>query len=136
MKNRIYTKFKIIIGTLLLVLLVSNSEAQTIETKIKGKWINDKTPGWKWEFKSDGKCYNYYDGTLTKTFSYSIFTENTPSGRTLEFLKMVNINNQNEYIYELDIFNDKLTVVYVKGANQRPMVFTKEFEETLEKEWK
>lgn len=122
-----------ILGLIFLCFLGITTKAQSaITVDIKGRWISDSTPEWKWEFKADGKCYDYFNGILEDTYFYVITSENSPSGLNFHFLELTNINNQNKkFKYELEVNNNTLSVIYIKGAKPKPMLFTRELEEVF-----
>ncbi|MEE9406689.1 MAG: hypothetical protein V3V28_01315 [Polaribacter sp.] len=98
-----------------LILLVSFTVLQISQEKEKiiGAWISEGAPNSKWVFKNDGKCYDYLDGNLDKTYYYSIETttpqcfEEVPVGELFSYLKVVNIADSNDYYcYEILSLDD------------------------------
>jgi len=75
---------------------------------IIGTWVSEDTPEWKWVFKSDGKCYDYYNGVLTDTYTYTLSTTSpqcgqvVPTGDKFTYLKLVNDKDSNlTFCYEV-----------------------------------
>ena len=75
---------------------------------IIGIWVSEDTPEWKWVFKSDGKCYDYYNGVLTDTYTYTLSTTSpqcgqvVPTGDKFTYLKLVNDKDSNlTFCYEV-----------------------------------
>lgn len=95
---------------------------------IIGTWINSETPEWKWQFKTDGKCYDYLNGQLSDTYTYSITEEVSKSGKLkFSFLKLVNIYKANdEYEYEINTLStNKLVLEYLEGSGGKLIYFEK-----------
>lgn len=99
------------IGVLILVMVfISFTILQIVKEKdlIIGTWISKDSPNSKWVFKKDGKCYDYSDGKLDKTYYYSINTtspqcsEKVLVGELYSYLKITNIKDPNDfYCYEI-----------------------------------
>ncbi|WP_303315437.1 hypothetical protein Q4Q34_15200 [Flavivirga abyssicola] len=94
-----------------------------------GIWINTETPEWKWEFKEDGKCYNYMDGQITTIYFYTTHTENSANNKLiLDFLKLININDANDvYEYEINgIGEGELYLDFLGDKSSKLIGFIKE----------
>ena len=75
---------------------------------IIGTWVSEDTPEWKRIFKEDGKCYDYYNGVLTDTYTYTLSTTSpqcgqvVPTGDKFTYLKLVNDKDSNlTFCYEV-----------------------------------
>lgn len=128
---------KILLVTLLLVFVINYSNAQdnTEEKLIQGTWSFSDSPNTKWQFKDDGKCYDYLDGILLDTYTYSIIEEKLENGKTGEsVLTLVNTNNPDEtYLYTIDKLNTgKLWLEYEVGFRDKYISFKRQEEETGE----
>ena len=128
---------KILLVTLLLVFVINYSNAQdnTEEKLIQGTWSFSDSPNTKWQFKDDGKCYDYLDGILLDTYTYSIVEEKLENGKTGEsVLTLVNTNNPDEtYLYTIDKLNTgKLWLEYEVGFRDKYISFKRQEEETGE----
>ena len=128
---------KILLVTLLLVFVINYSNAQdnTEEKLIQGTWSFSDSPNTKWQFKDDGKCYDYLDGILLDTYTYSIVEEKLENGKTGEsVLTLVNTNNPDEtYLYTIDKLNTgKLWLEYEVGFRDKYISFKRQDEETGE----
>ncbi|MGY0427183.1 MAG: hypothetical protein ACWIPI_10225, partial [Polaribacter sp.] len=84
------------------------SKSCSEETDIIGRWISTDDENSEKEFKSNGKCYDYYKGVLTDTYNYSIIKtspvcgKNVPTGDLFSYLELVNINDSSDiYCYEI-----------------------------------
>ena len=128
---------KIILASLLLIVTYSYTFAQenTEDKLIQGTWTFSDSPNTKWQFKNDGKCYDYLDGILLDTYTYSIVEEKLENGKTGEsVLALVNTNNPDEtYLYTIDKLNTgKLWLEYEVGFRDKYISFKRQEEETGE----
>jgi hypothetical protein len=122
---------KIILASLLLISTYSYTFAQenTEDKLIQGTWTFSDSPNTKWQFKSDGKCYDYLDDILLDTYTYSIVEEKSENGKTSEStLTLVNTNNPDEsYIYNINKLNSgKLWLEYQVGFRDKYIVFKRQ----------
>jgi len=122
---------KIILASLLLISTYSYTFAQknTEDKLIQGTWTFSDSPNTKWQFKSDGKCYDYLDDILLDTYTYSIVDEKSENGKTSEStLTLVNTNNPDEsYIYNINKLNSgKLWLEYQVGFRDKYIVFKRQ----------
>lgn len=94
------------IGIIVLFLgLVSFTIFQTMqedEELIVGTWIPEGCSECEWIFTDDGKCYDYYEGKLDNTYTYSIRKSRASNGVVFSYLKIVKSNDSND-TYEYDI---------------------------------
>ena len=122
---------KIILASLLLISTYSYTSAQenTEDKLIQGTWTFSDSPNTKWQFKADGKCYDYLDDILLDTYTYSIIEEKSENGETTQsVLKLVNTSNPNEsYTYNIDKLNSgKLWLEYQVGFRDKFITFKRE----------
>lgn len=94
--------------TLLAILSFTVVQLSGEKEDIIGTWVSEDTPEWKWVFKSDGKCYDYYDGVLTDTYTYTLSTSSpqcgqvVPTGDKFTYLKLVDDKDStNTFCYEV-----------------------------------
>ena len=128
---------KILLVMLLFAFVINYSNAQknTEEQLIKGTWTFSDSPNTQWQFKDDGKCYDYLDGILLDTYTYTIIEEKLENGKTGEsVLTLVNTNNPDEtYLYTIDKLNTgKLWLEYEVGFRDKYISFKRQEEETGE----
>ena len=83
------------------------------ETDIIGRWVSTDDASSEMEFKSNGKCNEFYNGHYNATYNYSIIKtspvcgENVPTGDLFSYLKLVNINDSSDiYCYEIISLDD------------------------------
>ena len=122
---------KILLASLLLLSTYSYIFAQknTEDKLIQGTWTFSDSPNTKWQFKSDGKCYDYLDDILLDTYSYTIVEEKSDNGKTSEsILKLVNTSNPDEtYTYNINKLNSgKLWLEYQVGFRDKYIVFKRQ----------
>lgn len=125
---------KILLVTLLFAFVINYSNAQdnTEEQLIQGTWTFSDSPNTKWQFKDDGKCYDYLDGILLDTYTYTIVEEKLANGKTGEsVLSLVNTNNPDEtYLYTIDKLNGgKLWLEYEVGFRDKYISFKRQEDE-------
>ncbi len=103
-RKRIGILILLAISLLSFVVIQLNQEQEDII----GIWTNTETPQWKWEFRTDGKCYSYYDNEISEKYNYSVETtspqcnQDVPTGKLYSYLKLVNLNESNDvYCYEI-----------------------------------
>lgn len=115
MKNLFRVKL-VFICAILISLQGQVLNAQTTEDSqnIKGTWINEETPEWKWVISSDGKCYDYYKGSLETTYTFTLETtspqcgQEVPTGEFFLYLKLVDVSDISEvYCYEIASLSDQ-----------------------------
>ena len=124
-------KSKVLLASLLLLLTYSYTSAQenTEDKLIQGTWTFSDSPNTKWQFKADGKCYDYLDDILLDTYTYSIVEEKAENGETIQsVLKLVNTSNPEEsYTYNIDKLNSgKLWLEYQVGFRDKFITFKRE----------
>jgi hypothetical protein len=122
---------KILVAALLFISTYSYTSAQenTEDKLIQGTWTFSDSPNTKWQFKDDGKCYDYLDDILLDTYSYTITDEKSENGKTSEsILTLVNTNNPDEtYIYNINKLNSgKLWLEYQVGFRDKYIVFKRQ----------
>ena len=122
---------KILLAALLFISTYSYTSAQenTEDKLIQGTWTFSDSPNTKWQFKSDGKCYDYLDDILLDTYTYTIVEEKSENGKTSEsILTLVNANNPDEtYIYNINKLNSgKLLLEYTVGFRDKYIVFKRQ----------
>ena len=122
---------KILVAALLFISTYSYTSAQenTEDKLIQGTWTFSDSPNTKWQFKDDGKCYDYLDDILLDTYSYTITEEISENGKTSEStLTLVNTNNPDEtYIYNINKLNSgKLFLEYQVGFRDKYIVFKRQ----------
>ena len=122
-----------LIGLFLFIIIVGFTifQSYTVEQEkqlIVGTWACNSTPNWKIEFESTGKCNWYYPNEPTEVYYYTIYSEYTPNGIEHTFLKLVNINNQNEiFEYSINsIVDNILTLETLGGFGDKYLYFTKQ----------
>tara|TARA_B100001059_G_C17283132_1_gene309189 strand:+ start:43 stop:465 length:423 start_codon:yes stop_codon:yes gene_type:complete len=93
-------------GILTLTAFTSNNPNEDII----GTWLSENDTNWKIEFKSNGKCYWYYTGDSTETYTYSISDFSNSLGSTTDFCgKTVSSGRTESYYLTLtDSDSDKL----------------------------
>jgi hypothetical protein len=124
-------KSKVLLASLLLLLTYSYTSAQenTEDKLIQGTWTFSDSPNTKWQFKADGKCYDYLDDILLDTYTYSIIEEKSENGKTTQsVLKLINTSNpQESYTYNIDKLNSgKLWLEYQVGFRDKFITFKRE----------
>jgi len=122
---------KVLLASLLFIFTYSYTSAQenTEDKLIQGTWTFSDSPNTKWQFKADGKCYDYLDDILLDTYTYSIVEEKSENGETTQsVLKLVNMNNPDEtYVYNIDKLNTgKLWLEYQVGFRDKFITFKRE----------
>lgn len=125
-------KTKIIGFTLLVLLLVSATtllQQEDPKEMIIGDWKSEGCSTCIWSFHDDGKIKRHYNGSLYKTYTYTIQSEKSVNGKfTIWYLKLTNINDLND-IYEYDIIGlskDTMRLDYTGDLNTKLSVFTKQ----------
>ena len=125
----------IFIFTIALIILSFSILEDKSDDSILGKWMSDDTSNWVLEFKSDGKCYEYYNNSLSKTYFYSFSNTSpkcgyeVPIGELFEYLILTNINDsQDIYCYEfLGVDNNNnFAIIYINGSINQPMGFVRD----------
>lgn len=114
-----------IIFVLLLMSLFS-FKAQQVQTTnedtlIVGTWVAEGNPTSYYSvYESNGIVKRYTDNTLSKTYNWSIVQSTTPSGLTIPYLKLINVNDSTDvYDYEINALNDEILVlVYQRGEGR------------------
>jgi len=123
---RIFTLIAIAIITSLLTFSFT-----TPNEKIIGIWVSEKDSDNKWEFTTNNKCYQYYEGEETDIYSYNILTTSPQCGYQVKtggsedfYLRLTNTQGD-EYCYEiLGISDDVLSLNYLGTGGY--MVFNKQ----------
>jgi hypothetical protein len=89
-----------------------------------GEYTSTDDVNWVWEFRSDGKLYDYYEGNLTDVYFFSI-EKTSPQcgfevdeGPLFEYFTRTNINKPSEkFCYEIyGLENGNLQLRYL-GTN-------------------
>ena len=127
---------QVLLASLLFIFTHSYTSAQekTEDKLIQGTWTFSDSPDTKWQFKADGKCYDYLDDILLDTYTYSIVEDNSENGKIKQsVLKLVNSNNPDEtYVYNIDKLNSgKLWLEYQVGFRDKFITFKREDAEML-----
>jgi len=122
---------KILLASLLFICTYSYTIAQenTEDKLIQGTWTFSDSPNTKWQFKSDGKCYDYLDDILLDTYTYTIVEEKLEDGKIGDStLTLVNTDNPDEtYIYNINKLNTgKLYLEYQVGFRDKYIVFKRQ----------
>jgi len=122
---------KILLASLLFISTYSYTIAQeNMEDKlIQGTWTFSDSPNTKWQFKNDGKCYDYLDDILLDTYTYTIVEEKLEDGKIGDStLTLVNTDNPDEtYIYNINKLNSgKLYLEYQVGFRDKYIVFKRQ----------
>lgn len=127
---------QVLLASLLFIFTYSYTSAQenTEDKLIHGTWTFSDSPNTKWQFKADGKCYDYLDDILLDTYTYTIIEDKSENGEiTQSVLKLINTNNPDEtYVYNIDKLNSgKLWLEYQVGFRDKFITFKKEDTEML-----
>ena len=127
---------QILLASLLFIFTFNYTSAQenTEDKLIQGTWTFSDSPNTKWQFKADGKCYDYLDDILLDTYTYTIVEDKSENGEiTQSVLKLINTNNPDEtYVYNIDKLNSgKLWLEYQVGFRDKFITFKKEDAEML-----
>lgn len=95
---------------------------------IVGDWKSEGCSTCVWRFKENGKCYDYYKGKIDATFSYTIHSSKTESGRTHYSLKLVNVEDSNDvYEYSINGLSEKrMHLEYNTGIGLSQLFFEKQ----------
>ena len=89
-----------------------------------GKYVSTEDPNWVWEFKTDGKLYDYYEGKLSDVYYFSI-EKTSPQcgfevdeGPLFKYLVRKKVGNTSEqYCYEIySMGNEYLQLRYLEGS--------------------
>jgi len=98
------------------------------EDLIIGEWVSIEDNNWRLNFNNQGKCYDYYQGTIETTYFYSITEETANNGVVFSYLKLVNINDSDDvYNYEINALNENdLALDYQGDLNEKLMLFEKQ----------
>ena len=119
-----------------LSLFVFQTDQQTTKDKIIGHWVLEgNTFSDRFTFKSNGKCLEYSDGVLVKTYSYSISNIScggqTPDAGS-EFLKFVNDNDSEDqfcyFIHGISTMNQETYLSIERKGNPIPILYKKHLE--------
>ena len=83
--------------------------------QIVGVWISDDDPNWKMEFKGNGTCTDIYQGVISDTYSYEIWSRPSSNGNlTITMLRLTKTKSSESKIYEINALNQAyLTLEYV-----------------------
>ena len=98
------------------------------EDLIIGEWVSIEDNNWRLNFNNQGKCYDYYQGTLETTYVYSITEETANNGVVFSYLMLVNVNDIEEvYNYEINALSENdLALDYQGDLNEKLMLFEKQ----------
>lgn len=99
---------------------------------IIGTFISDEDPRWKMVFSLNGKCYNYYDGNLIVTSSYTISNTTPQCGidvvidesEETSYLSITNDINGISECYEINGITATLSLTAI--STQKVLLFTKQ----------
>lgn len=124
-------KLKIIIVVFISFILYGFVTQQLNQDKelIIGTWLSDGSGSSKWIFTQDKKLKRINSDQLYKTYHYSIIEEKSINRKlTFSYLKLININNNNEVIeYEINALgNGKMALDYLGDTATKLLYFTKE----------
>ncbi|CAL2087592.1 hypothetical protein [Tenacibaculum sp. 190524A05c] len=112
---------KITLFILFVLSLASFTIIQTIQNDkelIIGTWIPEGCLECKLVFTTNGKLYDYYQGSIDNTYNYSISESTASNGVTFSYLKTVNINDPKDTNeYDINGLND--TVMYLDYLGDR-----------------
>ena len=135
MKNSKTTINSILVTLLFMAAFGYTNAQEKVEDKlIQGTWTFSDSPNTQWEFKDDGKCYDYLEGILLDTYTYSIIEEKSKNGETKQcILTLVNAENPDEtYMYNIDKLNSgKLWLEHTVGFRGKYIAFNREETEVL-----
>lgn len=109
-----------IVITVLIVGLKVLFHQQSSSLGLLGKYTNTEDVNWVWDFRSDGKLYEYYEGDLSEVYFFSLETTSPQCGYVVdegplfEYLVRENINDPSDkYCYEINsLENDYLQIRY------------------------
>ncbi|AFL84192.1 hypothetical protein Belba_1585 [Belliella baltica DSM 15883] len=125
--KRIKLLVKVIVPITVVALLVGFKlffYQQDSDESLLGKYVSTDDPNWVWEFKSDGKLNEYYEGELSDVYYYSI-EKTSPQcgfevdeGPLFKYLVRKNVVNTSEqYCYEIySMGNEYLQLRYLGGS--------------------
>ncbi|WP_194777412.1 hypothetical protein [Pararhodonellum marinum] len=92
--------------------------------EILGKYSSTEDANWVWEFRSDGKLYDYYEEKLKDVYFFSIETTSPQCGVKVDvgplfkYLSLKNVKGDKEEncyeIYSLD--NESLQIMYFNSS--------------------
>ncbi|UJH66291.1 hypothetical protein [Allomuricauda sp. SCSIO 65647] len=118
----------ITIFTVLIFLSFSILPVTQDQQLIVGEWISIDDSNWKLKFNNQGKCYDYYEGTLETTYYYTVTEKTASNGVVFSYLKLVNINDSSDvYNYEINALNrNNLALNYLGDLNEKLMLFEKQ----------
>lgn len=125
--TKINLLIKISVPVTILTLIVGFNlifNQQNSSENLIGKYVSADDSNWIWEFKSDGKLYDYYDGELSDIYHYSI-EKTSPQcgfevdeGPLFEYFTRTNIKNPLEkFCYEIYGFQDGILQLRYFGTN-------------------
>lgn len=122
---------KTILATFIFMAIFSftNAQEKMEDQLIQGTWTFSDSPNTKWEFKEDGKCYDFLEGILLDTYTYTIIDEKSENGEIKgSVLTLVNTENPDEsYMYNINKLNSgKLWLEHAIGFRGKYIAFTKE----------
>ncbi|WP_299163121.1 hypothetical protein [uncultured Tenacibaculum sp.] len=111
-----------------------NSTIEDYKKEIIGTWELEKDSRTKIIFSKNGKCYDYSDGKLDKTYYYSINTtspqcsEKVPVGELYSYLKITNIKDPKDiYEYEINGLNKEILYLdYQRNLNTKLSKYTRQ----------
>ncbi|MDX5478835.1 hypothetical protein [Fontibacter flavus] len=131
LKFRIAVLILISISSLVGFRLIFN---QMTNQNMIGIWISTDDTKWIWEFKNDGKIYDYYNGKLTGTYSFSLEKTSPQCGMIVdegplfEYLRITNIHDsqdircyeilsKNEEYLQIRLLDQGGSITFRKSAN-------------------
>ena len=123
------TTIKALLGFLLITILgfaISNNPQE--RELIIGKWNSEGCSSCIWEFKEDGKCYDYYKGRLDTTYNWEITYHKTPSGLTFGHLTLINVDDPKDiYEYRINGLGEKgMHLEYNTGVGLSQLFFERQ----------
>ncbi|MCM2301308.1 MAG: hypothetical protein NDI80_01650 [Flavobacteriaceae bacterium] len=115
-----------IMALILLIPIFSFTLFQLTQEKdlLIGVWFSVDSPNWKWEFKTDGKCYEHYENNLEAIYIYSIETTSpqcdieVDEGPSYSYLKISSTTDTEIfYCYEVLSLNDEFLQIRALQSN-------------------
>ena len=99
---------------------------------IIGTFVSEEDGRWAMVFSSNGKCYNYYDGTLTSTCSYFLSNTTPQCGISVlidenqetSYLTLTNDANNISVCYEINGITSVLSLTML--SSQKLLILTRQ----------
>ena len=94
---------------------------------IIGEWVSTEDNNWKLVFNHQGKCYDYYQGKLESTYTYSISEETADNGVVFSYLKLVEVSDNDVLQYDINALDENnLALNFLGDLNEKLMLFEKQ----------